>query len=563
MRSTKPKSPFSFQVVVFILSITTLQLFGSLIMSIEGEGQLTWEDVIIHPGDLIVDGNETLLIENCTFIVTGIVAVRDNATLIVRDAELNVSTSTLAGMVILENDGTLIIGDGKLNFNYDLDPSIHSIARICDVDITDTATLDVKESRISSKLRQIRFRIGRHGRSILNSTSISESNIEAFDDSEISIDESPIYSIKLHGNSSCVVQHADIRHFSGSDRFIASFCNSKIEGIEFVFGSSSKVIMKGRLQGFHRYWNIYSNLTVEGIECNMTLRDTNVTGPVRLDSEFTSTGMELRILNQNLLSADIGSDSELHISNCTIKRLFCGRHDSIYSISESKIGLLSVIDNSFLSVSETEIDNLDISDFEGVLVFDNVILYESLELGLGVPGSQFYMSGGLGLGANFSIDEGQFSIDTGPNIEGPSYRANLTGPMQKFKVKRGFRVVALQNGEPLEKVQLKLYNEESETIWEGVADGNGKADFNITYCKNWILPPGYYYSNQTKTWSLEAIYGHLSLATDVALLSETPIKFNFLKPKPLWAFWQFWAGITIITASVFVTLYVNTRKKRS
>lgn len=292
------------------------------------------------------------------------------------------------------------------------------------------------------------------------------------------------------------------------------------------------------------------------------MRDTNVTGPLSLDSIFTYTGMELRVLNQNLLSADIGSDSELHISNCTIKHLFCGRHDSVYSISDSEVDSLSVMDNSVVSISETKINNLDISDFEGVLVFDNVTLIESLELEPGVPGSQFYISGGLGLGANFSIDEGPFSIDTGPTIEGPSYRANLTGPMQKFKVTRGYRVVARQNGEPLEKVQLKLYNEEGEMIWEGVTDGNGEADFNITYCKNWILPPGYYYSNQTKTWSLEAIHGSTIYATNGKLLSETPIIFNFPRPEPLWSLWQFWVAIFVfIVIALFTTLHIQIKRK--
>lgn len=526
-------------------------------MSVEGEGQLTWKEVITYPGDLIVDSNEMLLIENCTFTVTGIVKVRGNAMLIIRNAELNVSIDTMAGMIILENDGTLIIEEGELNLNYDVNPSIHPIARICDVDVRDTATFDVRKSRISLKLEQIRFRIGQHGRLILNSTSTStcENVIDANDDSEISIDESPIYSIELHDSASCVVKNTDIRYFSGSGQYIASFYNSTIGGVEFVFGSSSKVLMEGRLQGFHRYWNIYSNLTVEGIECNMTLRDTNVTGPLSLDSTFTYTGMELRALNQNLLSADIGSDSELHISNCTIKHLFCGRHDSVYSISDSEIGSLSVMDNSVVFISETKIDNLDISNFEGVLVFNNTSLNENLEIG-DIPGPQFYMYGGLKFGANFSINEG-------PTYEGPSYRANVTGSIQKFKVVRGYRVVTRRDGKPLENVRLKLYNEENKLVWEGITDSNCEANFNITYYKSWILPPGYYYTNYTKTWSLEATYGPLSLATDVAFLSETPIKFNFLKPKPLWALWQFWVGITIITASVFMTLYVYTRKKRS
>ncbi len=521
-------------------------------MSARGEGEPTCGDKIVHPGDLIVDGNTTLLIENCTFTVTGIVKVRDNATLIVRKAVLNVSANTVVGMVVLENDGTLIMEEAGLNLNYDVKPSIYSITRICDVDIGDTATLDMWKSHISSKLGQIQFRIKQHGRSILKS-STGENAIDAYDDSEISIDKSPIYSIDLHGNASCVVKNTDVQYFSGSDQYIASFYNSTIGGVEFVFGNSSKVIIEGRLQGFHRYWNIYSNLTVEGIECNMTLRDTNVIGPLSLDSSFTYTGIELRVHNQNLLSADIGSDSELHISNCTIKHLFCGRHNSVYSISDSEIGSLSVMDNSFVSISETGIDNLDIYNFEGVLVFNNASLNENLEIG-DIPGPQFYMCGGLKFGANFSINEG-------PTYEGPSYRANFPGSIQKFKVVRGYRVVSRRDGKSLENVRLKLYNEENKLVWEENTDTNGEADFNVTYHKNWILPPGYYHTNHTNTWSLEASYGSLSYTTDVEFLSETPIAFNFPRPNPLWTQWQFWIGMIAITVTVTLTaLYIMRRK---
>lgn len=523
-------------------------------MSARGKGEPTWGDEIVHPGDLIVDGNTTFLIENCTFTVTGIVKVGDNATLIVRNAELNVSTDTVAGMVILDRNGALTIVDGELNLNYFTEPSI---AQICDIDVRDTATLDVKNSSISSRRGSISFRINQHGRLTLNSTSTRESNIKSFDDSDISIYGTPIHSINLHGNSSCVVQNTEVRYFSGSERYTATFYNSTIRRIEFVFGSSSKVFMDSRLQGSHRYWNIYANLTVEGIECNLTLHDTAITGLPRLDSVFNSTGMELRVLNQDLRSANIGRDSELHMTNCSCKHLLCGRHDSTYCINDSRIDRLSLLDNAFASISETKIDELEVSDFEGALVFDKVTLNERLDIEFGIPGSQFYVCGGLSFGTNLSINEG-------PIYEGPSYRANLTGPMQKFNVVRGYRVVASRDGKPLENARLKLCNGEDELIWEGATDGNGEADFNITYCKNWILPPGYYYSNHTNTWNLEAIYGPLSYATDVAFLSETPITFNFPIPKPLWATWQFWTGIIIfITAAVFTTFYIYTTRRTS
>ena len=541
----------------FLFLAVFIQGFGVLIANVRGEEPSIWGKEIVHTSDLILDGNQTFLIENCTFTVKGVVTVRDNAILIVRDAELNVSTDTAAGMVIPSDNGTLIVEDGELNLNYDIDPHIHGLARICDIDITDKATLNVENSRIFSKLGRIWFRVKRYGRAILNSTGICEGGIEAFDDSDISMYETQISSIKLRGNSSCVVQNSDIRYFSGSDRYTASFSNSTIGDIEFVFGSSSKAIIESRLQGFHRYWNIYSNLTVEGIEYNLTLHDTTLTGLLRLKSSVEFKGIELKVLNQNMWYAECGQDSELYISNCTCKYLSCGRHDSIYCINNSKIGRLMLRNNAFASISKTKIDELDVSDFKGALVCDNVTLDERLEVDFGVPGSQFYMCGGLRFGMNFSINEGQI-------YEGPSYRANFTGPIQKFKVIRGYRVVTRRDRKPLENVQLKLYNEENKLIREGTSDSNGEAAFNITYHKNWIVPPGYYHTNHTDTLRLEASYGPNSFITALGLLSDTPIIFNFPKPKPLWTLWQFWIGISILSMTMMLTtFYIYTKRRAS
>jgi hypothetical protein len=40
--------------------------FNFLFANAKGEGQLVWEEEIVHAGDLIVDGNQTFLIENYT-----------------------------------------------------------------------------------------------------------------------------------------------------------------------------------------------------------------------------------------------------------------------------------------------------------------------------------------------------------------------------------------------------------------------------------------------------------------------------------------------------------------
>ncbi len=502
--------------------------------------QPVYGEDVVHAGDVIVDGNQTFLVQNCTFTVTGFVTVRDNATLIVKDAVLNVTIFTFAGMVTVSDNGKFIIEGGELNLNQDIDPHIPTPSRICDIDVKDTATMKAVDARIYSKLSGTSIKVGKHGRVTLNSTDTCSGRIEAFDDSDISIHESIMSSIKLHGNSSCTVQNMDIGFFSGSDRYTASFHNSTIRFIEFVFGSSSKVYIDSRLLGFHRYWNIHDNLTVDFVDFDLTLYDTNVTDPPSLDSSFQFEGIELRVSNQNLRWVDCGADSKLFLTNSTCERVNCGRHDSVYSINNSKIRELSLWDNALISVSDTEIDELDVSDFKGALICNNVTLLEGLEIDC-EPGTRFHFYGGLKFGENFSLIE---------------------EPMQKFKAIRGYRVITRADGGPLANVQLKLHNEEGELIWNGATDGDGEAYFDLTYYKNWTIPPGHRHTNHTDMASLGASHGQNSYTTELGLITDTPIIFSFSKSKPLWATMNFWKIIIILFMTVILTtFFFYTRKK--
>jgi len=535
IRRGRPPSPW---VLGFILSGVLFPCTSFLLANVRGGEQLVYEADVVHAGDFTIDGNQTYQIENCAFTVQGIVTIKDNASLIVRNAELNVSASTLSGMVILSGNGTLIVEDGVLNLNHDIAHHMSGPARICDIDITDTVTLKFENSRISSRLVPIWFRVERYGRVIMNSTGVCEGGIMAFDDSDISIYETPIRSIKLNGNSSCVVQNTVIQYFSGSERYTASFYNSTIRFIEFVFGSSSKVYIDSRLPGFHRFWNIHDNFTVDSVGFNLTLYDTNVTDPPSLDSSFKCEGIELRILNQNMRLVDCGADSELYLINGTCERVICGRHDSVYSINNSKIGKLNLWDNALLSASDTEIDELDVSDFKGALICNNVTLSEGLEIDC-EPGTRFHFYGGLKFGENFSLIE---------------------EPMQKFKAIRGYRVVTRADGGSLANVQLKLHNEEGKLIWNGATDGDGEAHFDLTYYKNWIIPPGHRHTNHTDMVSLEASHGRNSYTTELGLITDTPILFSFPKPRAIWTTFMFWTGLgALIVITMFATFFYMRR----
>jgi hypothetical protein len=53
-----------------------------------------FEEQVVYEGDLILQGNDELVIENITFILDGKLLVRDNAKLIIKNGELYVEYET-------------------------------------------------------------------------------------------------------------------------------------------------------------------------------------------------------------------------------------------------------------------------------------------------------------------------------------------------------------------------------------------------------------------------------------------------------------------------------------
>jgi len=70
-----------------------------------------------------------------------------------------------------------------------------------------------------------------------------------------------------------------------------------------------------------------------------------------------------------------------------------------------------------------------------------------------------------------------------------------------------------KNREPVENAMLRLLDSDGNLIWNGTANSQGRANFNITFTD----------SNYTDTLRLKAVKGNYSATTDVGFLSDTPI----------------------------------------
>ena len=103
-------------------------------------------NVTTYNGDLVIDGYEEFVIENCTWIQKGNIYVKDHGELIVRNAELRVSQTYLyqyefkvQNFATVSMENAEVTSDYGLNFHF-LDDSTGSIHNL-NIDIGDFSSL--------------------------------------------------------------------------------------------------------------------------------------------------------------------------------------------------------------------------------------------------------------------------------------------------------------------------------------------------------------------------------------------------------------------------------------
>jgi hypothetical protein len=91
----------------------------------------TYDNVTTHEGDLIIDGTQTVIIENCTWIQNGNIFVKDFAKLVIQNAAVKMPMQTswpgqLAWTVEVSNYAQLDIAGSTL----EADPSSNTWTQI-------------------------------------------------------------------------------------------------------------------------------------------------------------------------------------------------------------------------------------------------------------------------------------------------------------------------------------------------------------------------------------------------------------------------------------------------
>jgi hypothetical protein len=171
----------------------------------------------VHSGDLIVDGNESLIIENCNYEQYGNIVVRDNATLILRNSVMMVRQEKITLSINVSQEASLILENAELTVTY----RRSAVERVPPIRLSDKAVLRVDKVKSRYALPQV----------------------IATNQSEITISDSTSNSwgIVCHDTSTVTAHNAHIGPIHSYDSANVSFQNSSANDYMCYDNSSLRI----------------------------------------------------------------------------------------------------------------------------------------------------------------------------------------------------------------------------------------------------------------------------------------------------------------------------------
>jgi rhodanese-related sulfurtransferase len=74
---------------------------------------------LIHNGDLIIDGTQTFVIENCTYIQTGNIIAKESARLVIRNANVSINMTYGAQYnIVIQNNATVEMNNSVITAGF-------------------------------------------------------------------------------------------------------------------------------------------------------------------------------------------------------------------------------------------------------------------------------------------------------------------------------------------------------------------------------------------------------------------------------------------------------------
>jgi len=505
-----------------------------------------YENQTVQQGDLVLEGDDVLLIENRTYILDGLLLAKDNAKLVLRNAEL----------YIKERRGGW--------FWHDILPFLLYMG------FNDSAVFEAYNSSVLSEDRLIWIGFFGNSKSFINSSRLDSVSMFGDEDSFFLINNSTLSGINVARKAGCKAVNSEIFSvdcFSILDDMIWPFSQKIWEEcrVELWNSSLERLSMKAKnceasistpLLGFHRYWNSYELFTGEEVVAfNVTLYNTNLTGP-DWGIDLVSGGLRVEspsdvscvsVQNGSLLvtnrSMDFTrcEDGSLVITSSSINFLRC-IGDSIVDIYDSNIRWIEFEHRINANISRSKTNRLILDSYNGMAHFDvslvkEIELYEKLDAQM----------------------EGSVSFRENATREGLYWDSGV--------ITRDFEVWTHAGNWVLPNVHLTLFDKDNKPVWDSKTDRNGIASFNISFCKWWPLYERYkYVNNYEDQWRLEATSGEIVKDATIGLfMTDTPIVFTFppISEPPFWKHRWLLSSVSVIAIIVVLAgILINYASKQ-
>jgi len=389
-----------------------------------------YENRTIHYGDIIVEGDETFLIKDCEFIQTGNIIVKDNATFIIQNATLIMNQTWQNEYEIrIQNDAKFRANRATLtSFEYTYGVSGWDSSEI---NITNSLIFPSLDSHSSlyitnSMLQGAGYDYNSVGY-IVNSTikkyltcnsassvyivnTTVKGGVSSYGSSLVFIINSTITSVSAWHTSSLSVSRSAIQYFMSRDDASVFITNSSINwvkaggkygthsysffiinstiGIDLWFAESSNATLTLN-PGYVKYWNIFVNETVQGIDWDITTIDTEIVkwriycwesasisiqnSTINQVSSLESSVVEIANSTVSLLEYEISCYGDVTIINNLPQGNFSTNVTVVNSIIHNRILFVKSYGLSSIFIRDSTVNTISTRDSSSISILNSTV----------------------------------------------------------------------------------------------------------------------------------------------------------------------------------------------
>lgn len=490
--------------------------------SSDGAFALYYDNVTVHDGDIVINGTQTVVIENCNFTQNGAISITDMGKLIITN-----STLVLFGHIRLKDNANMTVVDSTFENPFPM-------GSYYQIELRGSSTTVIHDSYAWEP-----FHFDEYDNSSLflsgNNTSIYDLDCNSYSSVSIS-DHAYLGDLIAQGFCS-----ASISNGSRLSNLYMSASSGDISVSDLRAGFPMSAYLRGSGQSPDI---TISDSTVRSIslfwrDCHFQINECVSDYPWSTIG-LAATNSSGTIRNSSL-DVDLWTPSQAYIENCNLAQLgfdLLSANATFENLVPGYYDYWNVYTNASVATSPSYLNNITLSACQIQKWWINVD-----DANISVSSSQLYFLGTEGILSgvcNFSVRNtsilemapmGFSNVDfDNATVEywyvAPSSSTyvfgNVTFGLVSYfgtasVITRCYSVVVLANEtQPVSEANLTLYAS-SEVVWSGLTDETGQAFFNVTFTAD----------NYAMVLTLETTKEQFTVTQNITLLSATPVIVEF------------------------------------